>query len=539
MAKFTAVIDFGSNSIRLVIFQRTSRFGFKVVYETKRRVRVGEGAYLQNGLLQDFAMERAITALEGFLSVIRAFKVRKILAIATSAVRDAPNKNIFINKIKRRLKLNLKVIDGKTEALLGGIACANLLKLDKKAISVDIGGGSTEFTIIENGRVLETQSINLGTVRLKELFFDNQDNFEQQLEKAKNYIKSEFSKLDKNLFSGEILVGIGGTIRALSKVIQKISNYPLQELHGYEYSYSENSNLIREIINVPPHRKKEFLFNLGFKFERIDVIQFGVLIFDEVINFFNIDKIITSSVGIREGVFLKDNLRNVRYRYPSNFNPSLRNILDEFSGRDLRSQKIFLKTVEELFNIFLDLKITPNNNILENSSVDNSSEINSENSFADEVKISDLLKSEDFDFYNILRTSAKLSDIGVKIDFYGNTNNGFQMILNRYNYKVSHREKILVAMLVRFSNKAEIDFELFEMYKTLLPSLTVFKTLHSIIYLAKLLNSDFSFEKKFEIIFKDEKTFEIIFFSRPLFDIFQENFKGLQIDINLIPTLNL
>ncbi len=155
------------------------------------------------------------------------------------------------------------------------------------------------------------------------------------------------------------------------------------------------------------------------------------------------------------------------------------------------------------------------------------------------MKISDLLKSEDFDFYNILRTSAKLSDIGVKIDFYGNTNNGFQMILNRYNYKVSHREKILVAMLVRFSNKAEIDFELFEMYKTLLPSLTVFKTLHSIIYLAKLLNSDFNFEKKFEIIFKDEKTFEIIFFSRPLFDIFQENFKGLQIDINLIPTLNL
>jgi len=89
MARRTAVIDIGSNSARMVVFERTSRYGFHLINETRSRVRISEGAYRNGGYLQPAAIERACRALSQFLSIAKSFKVRKILCIATSAVRDS------------------------------------------------------------------------------------------------------------------------------------------------------------------------------------------------------------------------------------------------------------------------------------------------------------------------------------------------------------------------------------------------------------------------------------------------------------------
>ena len=458
MAKFTAVIDFGSNSVRLVIFEKTSRFGFKVVHESKSRVRVGEGAYQKGGVLQQEPMDRALIALTGFNSIIKSFKVRKVLAIATSALRDAPNRNLFINRAKKDLGINIKVIDGKSEAFLGGIACANLLKLEDKAVTIDIGGGSTEFAFIENRKVLSTYSLDLGTVRLKELFENESD-----LNNAKLYIQNELSKLPLEL-QENILVGIGGTIRALSKILLKKSNYPLKRVHGYEYSFSEHNHFIDDVINF----SKENLLKIGFKPERVDVIRWGVLIFREVIQRFNIKTIMTSGVGIREGIFLKDNLRNMHGRYPDNFNPSIRNILDDFENNNEKAIKNLFKVSTELFEVLKD-----------------------------HLEISEYRKTIEY--------ISKLIEIGVKIDFYGNTKNGFQMILNRFIYGVSHKESVLVATIVRFSHKSYISDKVFNQFEELLPSKKITKAVHSIIYLSKVLTLDYSYSKKFEIEFKDNK----------------------------------
>jgi len=98
MAKRTAVIDIGSNSARMVVFERTSRFGFHLINETRSRVRISEGAYDNNGQLQPEAIERAISALSQFLTIAKSFKTHKILCVATSAVRDAPNKKAFLGR---------------------------------------------------------------------------------------------------------------------------------------------------------------------------------------------------------------------------------------------------------------------------------------------------------------------------------------------------------------------------------------------------------------------------------------------------------
>ena len=152
MAKITTIIDIGSNSMRMVVFKKTSRFAFHLINESKSKVKISEGCYENNGNLQPIPMQRAYDALKSFLEIAKNLKSRKILCVATSALRDAPNKKEFISRISKELKLNIKVIDGKTEALYGGIATLNLLDCNDFT-TVDIGGGSTEFAFIKDSNI--------------------------------------------------------------------------------------------------------------------------------------------------------------------------------------------------------------------------------------------------------------------------------------------------------------------------------------------------------------------------------------------------
>ena len=102
MAKRTAVIDIGSNSARLVIFEKSSHYGFHLICEQKSKVRIGEGAYEKGGRLQSTGIERAFLALRSFLYAIQKYRVRKTICVATSALRDAPNGKAFVRWIKKR-----------------------------------------------------------------------------------------------------------------------------------------------------------------------------------------------------------------------------------------------------------------------------------------------------------------------------------------------------------------------------------------------------------------------------------------------------
>ena len=110
MSKKVAVIDLGSNSVRLAIFERTSRLGFYVAGEYKVKIRLGEGAYENGGMLTKSAMDKCFLAFSDFKKIISDQKISRVLCIGTSALRDAPNANEFISKIRRELGLNLRKI---------------------------------------------------------------------------------------------------------------------------------------------------------------------------------------------------------------------------------------------------------------------------------------------------------------------------------------------------------------------------------------------------------------------------------------------
>jgi exopolyphosphatase/guanosine-5'-triphosphate,3'-diphosphate pyrophosphatase len=95
LAKRTAVIDIGSNSISLVVYEKSSRYAFHLIEKVRSRVRIGEGAYNNGGVLSEDAMQKAYDTLDEFLSISKSLGCRKVLAVATSALRDAPNKKAF------------------------------------------------------------------------------------------------------------------------------------------------------------------------------------------------------------------------------------------------------------------------------------------------------------------------------------------------------------------------------------------------------------------------------------------------------------
>jgi len=441
MAKVTAVIDIGSNSARIAVYRRTSRFGFYLLREEKSRIRISEGSYQKGGNLQEVAIERAIKALGEFLGIARSLKARKILAVATSAVRDAPNRSYFLSRVRRELGLKIKVIDGQKEGFLGGVAVANLL-YTPTGLAIDIGGGSTELAVIENRRVVRTLSLKLGTVRLKELFFDKGD-----YRGALNYIFHQLKEVGEEFRGYPVCFGIGGTIRAFSKIIIKKTNYPLDILHGFEYSVPKWLPLMDQMVQMEDGE----LLNLGVKPNRLDTIREGIFIFSILLRELGIEKVITSGVGVREGVFLADLLRNSGFRFPGNFNPSVRTIIDVYN----------INTTLSTYEVKIALELF------------------------------DLLKEEwklEKSFKTHLKYGLKLSRAGNLIDFYDFHKHTDYILLNSLHYGFSHSDRLLISKIIRLHKKERIREQDLKPFASLLPPVEVVEKLSFLFWVAKMLN---------------------------------------------------
>jgi len=419
----TAVIDIGSNSARLVIYQKSSQYGFHLVCERKSKVRIGEGAYQANGYLQPIGINRAYLALKEFISTTKYYPVSKIICVATSALRDAPNGKAFTQWIKKELNLDIEIIDGKKEALFGAIAAQNLLPI-QDGITIDIGGGSSDLSLIQNSKIVDTYSLNIGTVRLKELFFDNK----KPIEEANQFIKRELNSLPSH-FKSKQVIGIGGTARTLSKGIMKLTSYPIENIHAFSYTIKEHQeyfeNIAQANISLLPY--------LYLPKGRFDTIREGTLIWQNILEHIEAKRVITSGVGVREGVFLHDFLQNDNFIFPNDINPSIESILDRFQNNTIIYTKEREENALKLFKLFLK-----------------------------EESIKKQYQKE-------LQYAIRLSPIGYKFNIYQSFQHTFYVAMQELNYGITHKELLLTAMILRFGGKSLYKKEIYNRYKSLLP----------------------------------------------------------------------
>ena len=472
MPKRVAVIDIGSNSARVVIFQRTSRYGFHLIAQKKANVRISEGSFSNNAILQKKAIDRTVEALKVFKSIIKDYKARKVLIVATAAVRNAPNRSEFISKVRRELKLNIKVIDGNKEAYFGAIAAKNLLPLQNEDfITVDIGGGSTDIALVKNSKIIDTISIDIGTIKIKELFFDKNLNIED----AKNFIKKEFSKIPQH-FKANKVVAIGGVLRALSKSIIDTTNYTFKKIHAFEYNLSDHKEHLNSILNA---KNDKALKKLNIKSNRFDTIKEGVLIFKTVLETLNINSIITSGVGIREGVFLHDLLRNSNGTFPKEINPSIVSITDRLDILEL-SYKKKLQSARKLYNTLKDVM------------------------------------ELDEEYLKYLLDAIKISNIGKTLTIYNEHKHAYYIASAELNWQYTHKQMLLIATILRSKGDKLIYKPLKKEHKELLPSKNSIKWLGFIYTLIDILYS-YSSSQKYDFEYKDKTLYIISNSNLPLF----------------------
>lgn len=289
--KPVAVIDIGSNSVRLVVFEGVKLTPIPLFNEKSL---CGLGRELAStGRLGDEAMERALMALRRFRSVVDHMGVSELFVIATAASREAENGAEFIKAASKICKKPIEVISGVREAEL---AAAGVLAGDANAdgFAGDMGGGSLELIDIANGEVSHGKTLKLGGLWLI-------DRAENDLKKAKTLIDEALEGIEwLNAGKGRPFYLVGGTWRAFVKLYMEAKKYPLKVLHGFQMSPDEVLDFADFLTN---HQDVKSVLGMSdISKQRRPVVPFGALVLARLVKHLKPSEIITSHYGVREGI---------------------------------------------------------------------------------------------------------------------------------------------------------------------------------------------------------------------------------------------
>lgn len=305
MKKCISAIDMGTNSFHLVIVEVRQNGSFKIIDREREVIRLGSRCKNGFSIISEGEIEKAIDILIEFGKIARFYNA-EIRAIATSAVREAKNKNEFIERIQDSTGISVEAIEGKDEAELIYLGIQNVIDVKKKRIlCVDIGGGSTEFLLGEKGESEFAESIKVGAVRLSKMFFPDYILEEAAIEMCRKYIRDKMNAC-ANLHTEhkfDFVVGTSGTIIAAAAIIHyKRFNKFKKSLNGFTFSAKELFDLTAEVLKCKSPVDR--LFIEGMEIKRADIIPAGLLILCEAFETFNLREMTVSENALREGIIV-------------------------------------------------------------------------------------------------------------------------------------------------------------------------------------------------------------------------------------------
>ena len=290
----------GSNSWRLVVFEyEPGTPWWSLVDEIREAVRIGAGMG-DEGVLQPDRVDRALHTAAVFSTFCKATGVEDVVAVATSAIRDARNGAELLAEIKRSTGLDARVISGSEEARYGWLAMANSTTV-KDGFGLDIGGGSIQGMRMEGRQLAEAQSLPLGAVRVSERFLPDEKASAKQMKALRAHVAGELEQLGWWSGGGR-LVGIGGTIRNLAAAAMKRIHIPNIDVQGFQLTHVALEQLIEELAERPASKRAQVK---GIKYDRADVILGGAIVLATALDEGGFDAIEVTVAGLREGIFFE------------------------------------------------------------------------------------------------------------------------------------------------------------------------------------------------------------------------------------------
>ncbi len=296
--KRIAIIDVGSNSARLVIMEIYETGANNLIYNQKDPLRLALKTDAK-GYLTEEAFTDTIRCLKNFASMCKIFHVEEIIAVATAAMRGAPNGEELASVICRETGIPLKIISGKTEAFLSYLGTINTLPV-KDAVLFDLGGASTEVILIRDRKLVDSISLPIGCVNLTKNFHLKNTADAASLEKMRKAIQEQIHKCPWINGCGLPLVGIGGTSRSVGKIQQKREKYFSSKLHNYQFSMQNFKEWYKTLSGTTLAARRQIP---GLPSDRADLIIAGSSIIKALADKCKARKMIISGCGLREGLF--------------------------------------------------------------------------------------------------------------------------------------------------------------------------------------------------------------------------------------------
>lgn len=289
MEQRIAIIDLGSNSCRMTVFAVEQDGDYRELHNLRELSRLSEGMG-DDFLLKDFAMQRTAETLLKYRQLAEAMDCTKLFAFATAAVRFAKNKDAFLSLVKENTGIELRVIDGKTEAYYDYLAVIHTLPV-KNCLLTDTGGGSTEFILIQNNELKDVVSLPLGAVLLLEKFGRREDEMllavREEVKKGVPFLKEA---------TGLPICAMGGSARALTALIVGDKR---EIIHGKELSCSEVYQSVDLIRRTPFEERAEIPF---MEPGRADIMYSGTAPVRATMELIQSPKLICCQAGLRDGV---------------------------------------------------------------------------------------------------------------------------------------------------------------------------------------------------------------------------------------------
>ncbi len=301
MAERLAVLDVGSNAVRLILAGVTPGVEFRVLRQERVQTRLAAD---RRGLLPRRAIEETIRAIRAFLTEVRRGNPPRVLAVATAAVRDAPNADRLLGALRREAEVEVKVLSGAEEARLGAAAVLWRRPIDRGAI-VDLGGGSLQVTRVRGGRIARVASVPLGVVRTTLRFLRHDPVRASEIAALRRETRDRLLGVLPRAEAGDPLIGLGGSLRALGRMFLKSAGRD-DSLGGLRLRRGEVTALRARLEPLSVRQRRRVR---GLKAERADVILAGAVVIEEVMTLGGYEVLTVSAEGVRHGLLIRETFR--------------------------------------------------------------------------------------------------------------------------------------------------------------------------------------------------------------------------------------